>query len=670
MGAGSAWLLCWALAASIVTLLSPAPAEAGFTSPVPELAERLETAWQADAACPFQTVDDLVAQPVPPTLFVVADDRSQIRITSEAGGDCRTNGWSVSAAVPACARVACDLLTSDPHLVSGLHDAIRAPSMPGVMQQSVRPERPRTTRVSFIVVWRLLACLAALLGGTILAVAGGRPARWHLWLAGIALVGLALRLWVTHRLPLHNDELIGWGVVNLWDHINNRDLPQNPPMYRLLAWPLALLSNGSPHQLRWVSVVVGTLAVWMVGLAGRELGGDRAGLAAALITAAHQNLVLVSSVNRAYSALALFAAATVCVVAGAVSSGRARHRYAASLLACAMVLSHWWGFIVAFAIIAWIATDRESGGIRLWSGPIETGFLLLLPFLLLPLAGALNKIAVILPEGGLAPVARGIAMSAPAAVTGVGSALLEGRMPAPPGWLFTAVTGLLLIVLLLARPKPQRALLAWIIGATWLLPALAALWLVTVREVQMVAAMVAFSLVGGLVCARAGARWLAIALAAGLALGAATVSAHLERPPPTRVQELASWVEAQDDGLPTHINGWPAFVRVARSLGLSADEVAESYAGAHSRVRLLRSCSASAVRSAGGGEVRSLRIGFVHESDRQPCDALALSGRGVTCRDLPSAMSGVGTVTCELDPSVPWIDPWDAAGMEAFHPPR
>jgi peptidoglycan/LPS O-acetylase OafA/YrhL/4-amino-4-deoxy-L-arabinose transferase-like glycosyltransferase len=158
--------------------------------------------------------------------------------------------------------------------------------------------------------------------------APARPSRFGLWLAAVAVLGLAIRLiyvfgWKNPGLNagdaeyyheganfladgrgyLHPFQLIRHGLV-----IPGAD---HPPGYLtvLAAFSFLGLTTFLQHQL--ISCVLGTLGVAAIGLAGRRIGGERVGILAALIVAVspnvwfHDAMVMSESLVVATTALVL-----------------------------------------------------------------------------------------------------------------------------------------------------------------------------------------------------------------------------------------------------------------------------------------------------------------------------------------------------------------------------
>lgn len=102
----------------------------------------------------------------------------------------------------------------------------------------------------------------------------------------------------------------GAGFVNpyAWnDPITPLSIPTaaHPPLYSLYLGFWSLLGLDSPVQHRLVSTLLGVACVVVVGLVGRRLGGDRAGILAAAAAAVYPNLWINDGLLAAESAYAL-----------------------------------------------------------------------------------------------------------------------------------------------------------------------------------------------------------------------------------------------------------------------------------------------------------------------------------------------------------------------------
>ncbi len=136
-----------------------------------------------------------------------------------------------------------------------------------------------------------------------------RPVRWHLWLAAIGLLGLAVRLfylfhWL-HPAVVQGDPYYYHEAANLfadgrgWPDpyelaLSGRYVPdaQHPPLTSvLLAVPSVLgFTSFLSHQL--FSCLLGVLSIVLVALAGRRIAGPVTGLVAAGIAAVYPGMWL------------------------------------------------------------------------------------------------------------------------------------------------------------------------------------------------------------------------------------------------------------------------------------------------------------------------------------------------------------------------------------------
>ncbi len=120
--------------------------------------------------------------------------------------------------------------------------------------------------------------------------------------AGVTLVGLALRLAFLGLVPLWRDEAFSAVVAQLpWDRMFAvLRVDSAPPLSYVLVKLFSLVST-SPFSLRLVAALAGVAAVPVAAALGRRLGGDRSGIAAGAVVAAMPSLVLVSRDLRMYS---------------------------------------------------------------------------------------------------------------------------------------------------------------------------------------------------------------------------------------------------------------------------------------------------------------------------------------------------------------------------------
>lgn len=172
-------------------------------------------------------------------------------------------------------------------------------------------------------------------------VVARRLADFRLRLALVAVAGLAVRVaWVLgygrtqevagDQVFYHYQALAlahGDGFVNpyAWADPAQRLLiptAAHPPLYSLYLAVWSWLGMESHLQHRLVSALLGTACVVVVGLVGRRLGGDRAGLVAAVFAALYPNLWINDGVLAAESAYALCVALVLLAAYRLWDSGR------------------------------------------------------------------------------------------------------------------------------------------------------------------------------------------------------------------------------------------------------------------------------------------------------------------------------------------------------------
>jgi 4-amino-4-deoxy-L-arabinose transferase-like glycosyltransferase len=176
-------------------------------------------------------------------------------------------------------------------------------------------------------------------GPQVLQAIAGRPARFQLQLASVALVALAGR--VVFVLAVRHHHAFGYDAT--WYHtVANRladgdgytvrcplissCVPENasyfPPGYPLVLAFGALLGAHSFLSQQILSALLGTGTVVMVGLLARRLAGPRAGLAAALIAALYPIMAGADVALMSESLSMLIVSALILVTYWAIKGGR------------------------------------------------------------------------------------------------------------------------------------------------------------------------------------------------------------------------------------------------------------------------------------------------------------------------------------------------------------
>lgn len=212
------------------------------------------------------------------------------------------------------------------------------------------------------------------------------PARARfLALLAILALGLALRLWHLETQSLTMDELTELEIArnSLPEIVRTAD--GFPPLFSLLlrGW-LRLL--GTEQAARAFSALLGVLALPLMWLLGREVGGERVGLIAAFLLAISPIHVWYSQEVRAYGLCFVVAILTCWRYAVARRTGRRRDWLLYASAAGVGLFVHYY---FALAILGLVAIDllepAESGRVRKTvarHGPIALAVLAVLPLLI------------------------------------------------------------------------------------------------------------------------------------------------------------------------------------------------------------------------------------------------------------------------------------------------
>ena len=135
-----------------------------------------------------------------------------------------------------------------------------------------------------------------------------RTGRTAIALTAVLAFALVLRLIDLGGESLWNDEAFTWWWIqqppgDLWGP--NAAQETSPPLYYMFAWAGCRLFGDGEAALRLPSVLFGTLGVGAVFILGRAVGGTRAGLLAALLTATAAPHIYYSQEARTYALLSL-----------------------------------------------------------------------------------------------------------------------------------------------------------------------------------------------------------------------------------------------------------------------------------------------------------------------------------------------------------------------------
>jgi uncharacterized membrane protein len=195
-------------------------------------------------------------------------------------------------------------------------------------------------------------------------------------LAGVTIVGLALRLIVTRGIWL--DEAISIHEA----HLPFRDMMESlqvsdrhPPLHYIVLWLTVRAIGDSELAVRLPSLIAGTLVIPVLYLLGRDLYDRRTGLIAAAFGAASPLLVWYSQEARMYSFVTLFGLLAVWTQLRAIRRGRAVDWAAYILATSALLWSHYFGLLLIAGqqlIFVGVLVQRRRGGEPV--GPLAIGF--------------------------------------------------------------------------------------------------------------------------------------------------------------------------------------------------------------------------------------------------------------------------------------------------------
>lgn len=173
--------------------------------------------------------------------------------------------------------------------------------------------------------------------GDVTALDRPRCTRNALWLAGIVLLGAALRFADLGRLCLTGDDAwsINAAIQPFIETMRIAESDVHPPLHTIMLWCWVRLAGTSEAAVRIPAVIAGITLIPLVYLIVRDLAGDRRiAMASAYLVAISPHLVLFSRSARWYmpfAALALLA--TWCWVSTLVR-GRTRATTTGLMLAC------------------------------------------------------------------------------------------------------------------------------------------------------------------------------------------------------------------------------------------------------------------------------------------------------------------------------------------------
>lgn len=209
-------------------------------------------------------------------------------------------------------------------------------------------------------------------------VAGSRPAPlqsapagWltrerSLWLlAGIVVVGAAIRFSTLDQQSFWLDEATTWGVVSHGlGHVLST-VPRSestPPLYYVLLWLWAQVFGNGEVGLRSFSALCGTLTIPVMWAVGRRLASERIGLCAALVTAVNPLLFWYSQETRTYALLVLLSALSLLAFLRALEQPRPGRLVAWGAICALTILAHYFGAFIVIGEAVWLLVALHRRG--------------------------------------------------------------------------------------------------------------------------------------------------------------------------------------------------------------------------------------------------------------------------------------------------------------------
>jgi mannosyltransferase len=207
--------------------------------------------------------------------------------------------------------------------------------------------------------------------------------RWAL--AAAALLAFAVRAWHLAGQCLWSDEDITLDRARQTLGSLIGGLPiEHAPLYFVTMRLWTRLAGDGDLALRLPSLLAGVATVALVGYVAARLVDWRCGIVAALVVAVNPFQVWYAQEARMYTLVGALALGSVAAVLRAEATGRRRWWVVAGLLAALTVLTHYYGALVVFVLVAWAVVDlvrRGRGALTGWGIAGLTAAVLFLPWL-------------------------------------------------------------------------------------------------------------------------------------------------------------------------------------------------------------------------------------------------------------------------------------------------
>lgn len=167
----------------------------------------------------------------------------------------------------------------------------------------------------------------------------------------LILLGLVLRIWGLHAQSFTMDEMTELGIAKtgIWGAITAGD--GFPPLFNLVLQGWVRFSGGA-EAARWLSVILGVLAIPVIYRLGKQLAGRRVGLLSALLLAISPIHIWYSQEIRAYPLYILLALLTLWRYGMARRTDSTRDWALYALVALAGLYTHYYFGFVLLALAA------------------------------------------------------------------------------------------------------------------------------------------------------------------------------------------------------------------------------------------------------------------------------------------------------------------------------
>lgn len=201
------------------------------------------------------------------------------------------------------------------------------------------------------------------------------------WLvAGLTTLAAVLRFATVGLQAYHHDEVVTASRVlrgSFWHAMDAVGFSESaPPLYYALAWIWTQFTGTGEVGLRSLSALAGVATVPVAFLIGRELRGERAGLAAAALVAVNPMLLWYSQEARAYALLVLLCAISLLYFLRAREGGERRDLVLWGVASGLALSTHYFAIFPIAVEAIWLLRRRGRGaGVGLG---IFAGFALLL----------------------------------------------------------------------------------------------------------------------------------------------------------------------------------------------------------------------------------------------------------------------------------------------------